>query len=119
VLNLLRVTEAIIDGTPGLADLRTDLVVRLVVLRVQAPELFTDVVRQPELLVALELVHQERLVADVLQGFQTRFKARAEQVQKLTRVYHGKHDFLAPLFADSGFETSAEELPAYLTMIGG
>lgn len=119
VLNLLRVTEAIIDGTPGLTGLRTDLVVRLVVLRVQAPELFADVVRRPELLVALELVYQDRLVAEVLQGFQTRFKTRAEHVQKLTRVYHGKHDFLAPLFADSGFEASAEELPAYLTMIGG
>jgi hypothetical protein len=59
------------------------------------------------------------LVAEVLQGFQARFKARAEQVQQLTRVYHDKHDFLAPLFADSEFEASAGELPAYLTMIGG
>ncbi|MEU7748708.1 P-loop NTPase fold protein [Nonomuraea sp. NPDC049158] len=119
VLNLLRVTEAIIEGTPGLAGLRTDLVVRLVVLRVQAPELFASVLRQPALLVALELVHQDKLAADVLQGFQTRFKTRAEALPKLTLAFRGKHDFLAPIFADSAFEAAADDLPVYLTMIGG
>ncbi|MET7334049.1 P-loop NTPase fold protein [Nonomuraea sp. NPDC005650] len=119
VLNLLRVTEAVIEGTPGLATLDTDLVVRLVVLRVQSLELFSDVVRCPALLVALELVHQNKLVADSAQGFQARFKTQARMLQDLTRVYLGKHDFLAQLFAGSAFEASAEGLPVYLTMIGG
>ncbi|WP_231618926.1 KAP family P-loop NTPase fold protein [Nonomuraea sp. SBT364] len=119
VLNLLRVTEAVIEGTPGLAALHTDLIVRLVVLRVQSPDLFADVVRHPDLLVALELVHQDRLVLDVAQGFQTRFRGRADQIQQLTRAYHGKRDFYPHLFAGSAFEASAGNLPAYLTMIGG
>ncbi|MEU4573031.1 MULTISPECIES: P-loop NTPase fold protein [Nonomuraea] len=119
VLNLLRVTEAVIEATPGLAALHTDLIVRLVVLRVQSPDLFADVVRHPDLLVALELVHQDRLVLDVAQGFQTRFRGRADQIQHLARAYHGKHDFYPHLFTGSAFEASAADLPAYLTMIGG
>ncbi|MEV1172604.1 P-loop NTPase fold protein [Nonomuraea sp. NPDC049784] len=119
VLNLLRVTEAIIAGTPSLAGLQPDLVVRLVVLRVQSPELFMDVVRRPALLVALELVYQDKLATDALKGFQLRFGARAEDIQGLTKAYQGKHDFLAPLFAGSAFEPAAAELPDYLTMIGG
>ncbi|MGP3928534.1 KAP family P-loop NTPase fold protein [Nonomuraea sp. KM88] len=119
VLNLLRVTEAVIDNTPGLAGLHTDLVVRLVVLRVQSPELFADVVRQPALLVALELAYQDKLVTDVLQGFQARFGAQADELQRLTQAHHDTNALLAPLFAGSAFEASSGELPAYLTMIGG
>ncbi|MFC4115836.1 KAP family P-loop NTPase fold protein [Nonomuraea zeae] len=119
VLNLLRVTEAIIEGTPGLDDLHMDLVVRLVVLRIQSPELFTHVVRQPALLVALELTYQDKLAVGTFQGFQVRFGARAEEIQQLTSSHHGRHGFLAPLFGGSAFEASEDRLPAYLTMIGG
>ncbi|GII52402.1 hypothetical protein Pth03_07910 [Planotetraspora thailandica] len=119
VLNLLTVTEAIIASTPGLESLQHDLVVRLVVLRVQSPDLFADVVRRPALLCALELVYQEKLVTDVLKGFQDRFKTEAKEIQELTRGYRGKYDFFVPLFADSAFDAAADDLPLYLTMIGG
>ncbi|MFF4617404.1 KAP family P-loop NTPase fold protein [Nonomuraea jabiensis] len=119
VLNLLRVTEAIIEGTPSLGSLDTDLVVRLVVLRVQSPDLFAAVVRQPALLVAMELVHQDKLATDALRGFQLRFGPQAAEIQTLARAYHGKYDFLAPLFAASAFEPATGELRDYLTMIGG
>ncbi|WP_240778083.1 KAP family P-loop NTPase fold protein [Nonomuraea basaltis] len=118
VLNLLRVTEAIVERTPGLAGLRQSLVVRLVVLRVQSPELFADVVRAPDLLVALELAYQTRLSPNAPQ-FDARFKAQAERLRTLTRGYYDSYGFLGPLFADSTFEAAAGELPAYLTMIGG
>jgi hypothetical protein len=117
VLNLLRVTEAIIEGTPRLVSLRTDLVARLVVLRVQGPDLFADAVREPALLVALELLYQGKLV-HAGRDFQARFKAQATRLLSLTETYHNKYDFLAPLFADSDFE-AADDLPVYLTMIGG
>ncbi|NRQ33600.1 AAA family ATPase [Nonomuraea sp. NN258] len=119
VLNVLRVTEAIMSGTPALASLRTDLVTRLVVLRVQSPDLYADAQRQPDLLRALELVHQGRLAMDHSQDFLKRFAPQPERIQALTQAYHGKYDFLEPLFRDSRFDEAAEELPVYLTMIGG
>ncbi|HEY9522582.1 MAG TPA: P-loop NTPase fold protein [Thermopolyspora sp.] len=119
VLNLLTVTEAIIANTPDLGALRFDLVVRLVVLRVQSPDLFADVVRRPALLRGLEMVYQGKLMADVAEGFRARFGPQAEEVQRLTCRYHGTRDFLAPLFADSTFDSDAGLLPVYLTMIGG
>ncbi|TMR14315.1 hypothetical protein ETD86_29060 [Nonomuraea turkmeniaca] len=117
-LNLLRVTEAIIEGSPGLAGLNKDLVIRLVVLRVQSPELFTDVVRVPALLVALELLHQGKL-AHHTPEFEKRFKRQAPALGRLMEIHLGSHDFLEPLFGGSAFEASEDELPAYLTMIGG
>ncbi|SEL65362.1 KAP family P-loop NTPase fold protein [Nonomuraea pusilla] len=119
VLNLLQVTEAIIEASPALAALHTDLVVRLVVLRVQSPELFAEAARRPDLLVALELVHQGKLVPGSPQGFQARFKSQAEQLQELVQTSRDRHRFLADLFAGSAFEASADDLPLYLTMIGG
>jgi hypothetical protein len=118
VLNLLRVTEAIIEGTPGLAGLQRGLVIRLVVLRVQSPELFADVVRTPDLLVALELAYRGKLSPNSPE-FDARFKSLAERMRGLMRDHYGSHDFLAPLFADSAFEAATDDLRAYLTMIGG
>jgi hypothetical protein len=118
VLNLLRVTEAIIEGTPGLAGLQRGLVIRLVVLRVQSPELFADVVRTPDLLVALELAYRGKLSPNSPE-FDARFKSLAERMRDLMREHYGSHDFLAPLFADSAFEAATDDLRAYLTMIGG
>ncbi|MGI5282940.1 KAP family P-loop NTPase fold protein [Nonomuraea polychroma] len=118
VLNLLRVTEAIIAGTPGLAGLDKGLVIRLVVLRVQSPELFTDVVRTPPLLVALELVYQGKLNGTSPE-VDKRFKSHASLIRRALERHHYSHDFLAPLFADSRFEAFEDELPVYLTMIGG
>ncbi|MGP3910448.1 KAP family P-loop NTPase fold protein [Nonomuraea sp. 10N515B] len=118
VLNLLRVTEAIIAGTPGLAGLDKGLVIRLVVLRVQTPELFADVVRTPALLVALELIYQNKLVHR-LPEFNVRFKRQADRMMQLVGRHYNAQDFLAPLFSDSDFEAFEDELPAYLTMIGG
>ncbi|WP_327591179.1 KAP family NTPase [Nonomuraea sp. NBC_00507] len=118
VLNLLRVTEAIIAGTPGLAGLDKGLVIRLVVLRVQTPELFADVVRTPALLVALELIYQNKLVHR-LPEFNVRFKRQADRMMHLVGRHYNAQDFLAPLFSDSDFEAFEDELPVYLTMIGG
>jgi hypothetical protein len=119
VLNLLTVTEAIIANTPGLGPLRFDLVVRLVVLRVQSPEMFADVVRRPALLRGLELVYQGKLLPTVEEGFRAHFGTQAPEIHRLTLRYHHAQDYLSPLFADSAFDTAATDLPLYLTMIGG
>jgi len=118
VLNLLTVTEAIIAATPGLG-LRSDLVTRLVVLRIQSPDLFTDVVRRPSLLLALELLYRGDLLLDKDLDFRARFGAEAQQVQDFAKNYYGRYDFLAPLFKDASFDSATGSLPAYLSMMGG
>ncbi|WP_345151387.1 KAP family P-loop NTPase fold protein [Nonomuraea rubra] len=117
VLNLLRLTEAIIDATPRLADLHTDLIARLVVLRVQSPDLYAEVARLPTLLHAIELVHQHKLKYPP--DWHDRFGEQADRLRELSDVYTTKYDFLALLFAKSAFAASADELSVYLTMIGG
>jgi hypothetical protein len=119
VLNLLAVTGAIIEATPGLDTLRPDLVARLVVLRVQSPGLYADVVRLPALLRALELTCQNVLALDTESGFRQRFGAQGAELHELTRRHHRSQDYLARLFADSRFDEVGPALPAYLTMISG
>jgi hypothetical protein len=121
VLNACAVTYAITERSPGLRDLRQDLIARLAVLRVQSAELFAAITRNPDLLVALELAYQGKL-GDLrtTSGFTIRFGAeRAEAMQKAVGRFHGSQDYLGRVFENSDFDAVAHDLPLYLTMLGG
>ncbi|MFF5232361.1 P-loop NTPase fold protein [Dactylosporangium sp. NPDC000521] len=120
VLNLLAVTGAIVEATSGLRDLRADHIARLVVLRIQSPDLYADVVRQPALLRALELAYQRSLKPDLGESeFVSRFGDTGRAVAALFARHYQRQDYLAALFAASTFDSVADDLPAYLTLIGG
>jgi energy-coupling factor transporter ATP-binding protein EcfA2 len=120
VLNMCAVTYAISGQSPGLEDLRPDLVARLAVLRVQSAELFSAIARDPDLLVALELLYQGKLKLDPLTGFTNRFGARrAEALRDSAARFRDSQEYLQSLFGDSVFDSVAADLPRYLTMLGG
>lgn len=54
ILNILTVTMAIMDATPGLNALDKGIVTRLVVLQVQSGDLYSEILKQPILLTTLE-----------------------------------------------------------------
>lgn len=120
VLNTCAVTYAITEQSPGLRELRQDLIARLAVLRVQSAELFAAITRSPDLLIALELAYQGKVNPASISGFTTRFGAdRAEAMQKAVARFRGSQDYLEPLFVHSTFASVADDLPRYLTMLGG
>jgi hypothetical protein len=120
VLNTCAVTYAISEQSPGLRDLRQDLVARLAVLRVQSAELFAAITLSPDLLVALELTYQGKVNPTSISGFTARFGAeRAEAMQKAVARFRGSQDYLERLFKHSAFASVTDDLPRYLTMLGG
>jgi len=119
-LNTCSVTFAVTGQSAGLRDIHQDLITRLAVMRVQSAELFAEVTRNPELLVALELVYQGNLEPSSLSEFTKKFSAsRAEAMQAAVKRFHGSQEYLRSLFRDSAFDAVAADLPRYLTMLGG
>jgi hypothetical protein len=117
VLNTCAVTFAILERSPGLHDLHQDLIARLAVMRVQSAELFAAVTRNPDVLVALELVYQSELDPS---GFTARFGGeRAQAMRDAVADFRGKQEYLDVLFRESAFESVITDLPRYLTMLGG
>ncbi|MER5705170.1 P-loop NTPase fold protein [Micromonospora sp. NPDC002296] len=119
VLNFLTVTTAIVAGTPGLDELRDDLVVRLAVLRVQVPRLFSAVLTDPRVLVVLECLYRDRLEFTE-DGFRSRYGDDSG-----TSLYHAvaphyrRQPELEHLFAASTFEEEQDRIHDYLTLFGG
>jgi hypothetical protein len=119
VLNLLAVVGAIIEASPGLGTLDPALVARLVVLRIQSPALYADIVADPDLLRALELTYQRTINVAQQETFQQHFGQRAKRLLELTTRHRDSQDYLSKLFAGSSFELVADDLPTYLTLLGG
>lgn len=120
VLNMCALTYAILQKSPGLGDLRKDLIARLVVLRIQSPELYALIASRPNLLVALELVYKGDLNADRTEGFVTRYgTAEGGSMQEAVKRFHDSQEYLRRLFIDSRFAEVVDDLQSYLTMLGG
>src|SRR6202007_2953329 len=95
-------------------------IARLSVLRVQSAELFAEITRNPELLVALELVYQGKLEPSSISEFTKKFNVpRAHAMQDAVKRFHGSQEYLQRLFKHSAFDEVAADLPRYLTMLGG
>jgi hypothetical protein len=119
VLNMCALTLAIAQRSGNLKELRPDLVTRLVVLRMQSPELYAAAALRPQLLVALEDAYGGALNVGQTEGFVTRYgTAEAESMQAAVRRFYDSQDFLQGVFAQSAFAEVADNLPAYFTMLG-
>jgi hypothetical protein len=116
VLNTCAVTYAIIQRSPDLRDLRLDLIARLAVMRLQSAELYAAIVRNPKLLVALEMIYRGKLKDSFVAVFGSE---SAQSMMNEAENFHGKQDYLRRVFSDSTFAAVQEDLPRYLTMISG
>jgi hypothetical protein len=115
VLNTCTVTYAITRLSPGLQPLRPDLIARLAVLRVQSGALYAAIVRNPELLIAMEAMYQGKAV-DFVKMFGTE---HADSMKGEASGFFGSQEYLQRLFRDSAFADHRVDLPLYLTMLGG
>jgi hypothetical protein len=115
VLNTCAVTYAITRRSPGLEHLLPDLIARLAVLRVQSAALYAAIVRNPDLLVSLEIMYQGKQV-DFAEEFGTK---RADSMKAEATGFYGSQEYLQRLFRDSAFADQRVDLPLYLTMLSG
>jgi hypothetical protein len=116
VLNTCAITYAIIQRSPGLEDLRLDLIARLAVLRLQSPDLYAAIIREPELLAALEMTYRDEPLDSFAAAFGSK---RAESIKEAAEGFHGKQEYLEKVFSDSTFADVRNGLQRYLTMLSG
>ena len=89
-------------------------------LRIQSAELFAEITRNTDLLVALELVYQGHLELSSNSEFTSKFGAeRAQAMQEAVARFHSSQEYLQSFFQRSAFDAVAVDLPRYLTMLGG
>jgi energy-coupling factor transporter ATP-binding protein EcfA2 len=122
ILNILALTGVMMESNSALKSLQPDLVARLVVLQVQAPELYAEVAKQPDLLVALERVYaamgdKKRIRVDQPGDFAD-FGERGEAIQALCKLHYRPEGYMAKLFKDATFSAIQAGLPVYLSMLG-
>jgi predicted KAP-like P-loop ATPase len=118
IINILMVANEISEVTPELKELNVETITRLAILQVQSGDLYTEIVKQPDLLVALELLSNNKIGVDNPDHF-SRWGNRAKSIQALCKIYHRPDTYLGTLFKSSSFEETADKLPLYLTMLGG
>lgn len=116
ILNTCAVTYAIIRQSPDLHNLRLDLIARLAVLRLQSPDLYAAIIRDPELLTALEMTYRGKLQDSFAAVFGPK---RAESMMNAAAEFHGKQEYLEKVFRDSTFTEVSNDLQRYLTMLSG
>lgn len=120
VLNLAAFTAAVADADPSRHTPHLDLVIRLIVLRIQSPHLFRAVAARPLLLTDLEAVYQGDLKIDKSADFVQRYSpALAEAAQREAAAFFRSEPYLRDLFAESAFKDVENELEDYITMLGG
>lgn len=119
ILNILTCVSQVAEGTAGLDKLRPDVLVRLVVLQVQSGDLFGEVVKQPELLLALEATYTGKLTPTEPKGYQNEYGSRAELIQKFCQMHHRPGSYLSCLFKGEPFKPIGDLLPTYFAMFGG
>ena len=119
VLNILTVVSYVKAGTEALQNLKDDLIARLIVLQVQSGDVFNEVVKQPDLLMALEATYAGRLKLDDAQGYHNAYGSRAEIVHAFCRAHCQPGNYLSVLFRGEPFRPVATQLPIYFAMFGG
>jgi hypothetical protein len=116
VANILALTDRILSADDALAGFDRSVVARLVVLQVQATELYAAVVAHPDLLVALDAAYAGQR-HDRVEDF-VEFGARAQAIFELTQRWYRADSYLTALFADAPFTAVRDQLPFYLGMLG-
>ncbi|MGO9778595.1 MAG: P-loop NTPase fold protein [Streptosporangiaceae bacterium] len=116
VLNTCAITYAIIQRSPGLEDLSLDLIARLAVLRLQSPDLYAAVIRNPDLLAALEMTCRGKRQDSFDRAFGS---GHGESMMNAAAEFRGKQEYLEKVFGDSTFGQVRNDLQRYLTMLSG
>ncbi|NNN32187.1 AAA family ATPase [Streptomyces sp. S3(2020)] len=120
VVNLAIFTHAVARDAPGRQVPRLDLLLRLIVLRIQSPALYRASVARPDLLADLEAVYQDRLRPDDTDGFTRRHGTElAELAQEGVHQFYGLEPYFEDIFSESSFGEVTGELVDYITMLGG
>jgi predicted KAP-like P-loop ATPase len=115
LLNSFAVVRSLVDQEK-LEELDAGILLRLVVLQVQYPELYIAIARKPELLVALEESYQGKRNADKDTDFGSYDDATA--VQQFCKKNYRPSSLMSGIFATSEFEKVKDSLQGYLTMLG-
>lgn len=118
LMNIFAVVRALKNAEPSLSDLDEETVLRLIALQVQYPELYWEVARLPVALEALAKVYSGALLLTNPGAF-LGYKGLADALQKLCVKYHQPGSNLEQIFKDSRFVASRDDLPRYLSMLGG
>jgi KAP family P-loop domain len=119
ILNLLAVTATIAKATPGLEKLQPGILARLTVLQVQSGDLFSEAVKQPDLLLALEATYSGDLALHKQEDWLARYGQLSEAFLKFCQQYYRPTTYLAKLFKDRPFKAVGPDLPTYFAMFGG
>jgi hypothetical protein len=120
VVNILSVTNLVMEATDGIAalNLAPELILRLVVLQVQSGDLYAEITKQSDFLVALEEVYAQKLRVDKDQDFAA-YGDRAAAIQRLCKIYYRPDTYLSEVFKQSNFAAVKSNLMIYLSMLGG
>ena len=120
VVNILTVTNLVMEATDGIAkfNLAPELILRLVVLQVQSGDLYAEITKQSDFLVALEEVYAQKLSVDKDQDFAA-YGDRAAAIQRLCKIYYRPDTYLSEVFKQSNFAAVKSNLMIYLSMLGG
>ncbi|GII92149.1 hypothetical protein Ssi02_23800 [Sinosporangium siamense] len=120
VLNAYSVMRTIAQADPELHRLRPDVVLRLLVLRIQSPELYEAVIVRPELAAALEDAYGGRLSPEAADHrFVERYgTTSATPMKEALKRFHRSQEYLGAVFGGTAFAEEKEQLPRYLTMLG-
>ena len=120
ILNILALANLRSQSAPLGEKLDPSIVARLTVIQVQHAELYAEVIRWPELLVALEQAYG-RAVGVGGDEHYTEFgtASRAQQMRALTERHYSTDDRFKSLFTNAGFTAARSDLEAHLTVVGG
>ncbi|MFI6498108.1 P-loop NTPase fold protein [Nonomuraea typhae] len=116
VLNTCSILRTVTRSDPGL---RLDILIRLVVLRVQSPELYAALAARPGLAAALEARYGGRLPIDnpgrliELYG-----QAEAEAMKTAVQKFYRSQGYLGAVFSGNVFTEVQDELSRYIMMLG-
>lgn len=118
IVNVLNVIDAVAQQMP-LLKLDPGLLARLVVIQVQSPSLYQDVVTYPVLLGALEQTYQQIKFISREEDFRE-YQRLAGTIHKLCTKHHESGSYLTQIFSKSDFKSlTIEQCKSYLSMLGG
>lgn len=120
IINILTVVHSIMQSTEGIENLNLnmELITRLVTLQVQSGELYSAIISQPDLLIALEGIYARAIDPDKPEDFGL-FGDRAAVIQTLSKSFYRPDTYLAGLFEQSSFGAVKDQLSIYLSLLGG
>lgn len=121
VLNMLALTHSILNADPKrYANVDWGVLTSIAILRVQEPELYTEVTRMPLLLVAMEEVYGAKRNVKSVATF-VDFKDKAEPVRAICERFYKPAGPLSAIFMAAGgrFQPASDKLDHYLSVVGG